>query len=75
MHNPSQVLMNPKDGQGREITWKNAAALEGYVQRLNSVAERLAEKNRCGGQPLSGGRSMGSACTVWQGGERRVPLR
>jgi dynein heavy chain 2 len=38
--------MNPKDAQGRDITWKNAIALDGYVRRLNGVAERLAEKNR-----------------------------
>jgi hypothetical protein len=38
--------MNPKDAQGKEITWRNAAALEGYVKRLNYVAERVAEKNR-----------------------------
>lgn len=43
----TQVLMNPKDAQGKDITWKNAAALEGYVRRLNEVADRLAEKNRC----------------------------
>ncbi|GLI62890.1 cytoplasmic dynein 1b heavy chain [Volvox africanus] len=41
-----KVLMNPKDGQGKEITWRNAAALDGYVRRLNEVADRLAEKNR-----------------------------
>ncbi len=41
-----QVLMNPKDSQGKEITWKSSAALEGYVKRLNDVAERLAEKTR-----------------------------
>ena len=38
--------MSPKDGQGKEITWRNAAALDGYVRRLNDVADRLAEKNR-----------------------------
>lgn len=38
--------MNPKDGQGKEITWRNAAALDGYVKRLNDVADRLAERNR-----------------------------
>jgi hypothetical protein len=32
--------------QGKEITWRNAAALDGYVRRLNEVADRLAEKNR-----------------------------
>eukprot|EP00983_Pelagomonas_calceolata_P020899 656608-Pelagomonas_calceolata.AAC.2 len=42
----TQVLMNPKDSQGKEITWRSAAALEGYVKRLNDVAERLAEKTR-----------------------------
>ncbi|KAG2426397.1 hypothetical protein HYH02_014824 [Chlamydomonas schloesseri] len=41
-----KVLMNPKDAQGKEITWRNAAALDGYVRRLNEVADRLAEKNR-----------------------------
>lgn len=39
--------MNPKDAQGKEITWRSAAALEGYVRRLNGVADKLAEKNRC----------------------------
>ena len=38
--------MNPKDSQNKEITWRNAAALEGYVRRLNDVADKLAEKNR-----------------------------
>lgn len=32
--------------QGKEITWRNAAALDGYIRRLNDVADRLAEKNR-----------------------------
>ncbi|KAJ9505745.1 hypothetical protein QJQ45_029246, partial [Haematococcus lacustris] len=41
-----KVLMNPKDSQGKDITWRNAAALEGYVRRLNDVADRLAGKNR-----------------------------
>nr|BCL66104.1 cytoplasmic dynein 1b heavy chain [Volvox africanus] len=41
-----KVLMNPRDAQGKEITWRNAAALDGYVRRLNEVADRLAEKNR-----------------------------
>nr|ADI46856.1 DHC1bf [Volvox carteri f. nagariensis] len=41
-----RVLMNPKDAQGKEITWRNAAALDGYVRRLNEVADRLADKNR-----------------------------
>ncbi|MEW5298925.1 MAG: hypothetical protein WDW36_001995 [Sanguina aurantia] len=41
-----KVLMNPRDAQNKEITWKNAAALDGYVKRLNDVADRLAEKNR-----------------------------
>ncbi len=38
--------MSPRDAQGREITWRNAAALDGYVRRLSGVADRLAEKNR-----------------------------
>ncbi len=41
-----QVLMNPRDAQGQEITWRNVAALDGYVRRLNEVADRLADKNR-----------------------------
>lgn len=41
-----QVLMNPRDAQNKEITWRNSAALDGYVRRLNEVAERLAESNR-----------------------------
>ena len=43
---PLQVLMNPRDTQNKEITWRNAAALEGYVRRLSEVADRLAERNR-----------------------------
>ena len=38
--------MNPRDAQNKEITWRSAAALEGYVRRLSEVADRLAEKNR-----------------------------
>lgn len=41
-----KVLMNPKDAQNKEITWRNAAALEGYVRRLSEVGDRLAERNR-----------------------------
>lgn len=41
-----KVLMNPKDAQNKEITWRNAAALDGYIRRLNDVADKLAEKNR-----------------------------
>eukprot|EP00878_Enallax_costatus_P024703 GHUV01026383.1.p1 GENE.GHUV01026383.1~~GHUV01026383.1.p1 ORF type:complete len:1576 (+),score=459.42 GHUV01026383.1:1611-6338(+) len=41
-----KVLMNPKDATGRDITWHNASALEGYVRRLSAVAERLAMSNR-----------------------------
>ncbi|WIA17572.1 hypothetical protein OEZ85_014399 [Tetradesmus obliquus] len=41
-----KVLMNPKDATGRDITWHNASALEGYVRRLSAVAERLAASNR-----------------------------
>jgi hypothetical protein len=33
-----QVLMSPKDATGRDITWQNASALEGYVRRLSAVA-------------------------------------
>lgn len=40
------VLLNPKDGMGRPITWGNSAALEGYVRRLQEVAEQLKQKNR-----------------------------
>ncbi len=40
------VLLNPKDGMGRPITWGNSAALEGYVRRLQQVAEQLKQKNR-----------------------------
>lgn len=36
-----QVLMNPKDATGRDITWHNASALEGYVRRLSAVAVSL----------------------------------
>lgn len=41
-----QIMMNPKDTGGKEITWKNAAALDNYVRKLNDVADRLAENNR-----------------------------
>ena len=40
------VLLNPKDGMGRPIIWGNSAALEGYVRRLQEVAEQLKQKNR-----------------------------
>jgi hypothetical protein len=30
--------MSPKDATGRDITWHNASALEGYVRRLSAVA-------------------------------------
>jgi len=32
-----QVLTAPKDAQGREITWRSAAALDGYIRRLSEV--------------------------------------
>jgi hypothetical protein len=41
-----QIILHPKDAQGKDITWRNAAALEGYVRRLSDVADRLAERNR-----------------------------
>lgn len=34
---PLQVLTAPKDAQGKEITWRSAAALDGYVRRLSEV--------------------------------------
>ena len=40
------VLLNPKDGMGKPITWGNSSALEGYVRRLQQVAEQLKQKNR-----------------------------
>ena len=40
------VLLNPKDGMGKAITWENAAALQGYVRRLQAVAQQLTERNR-----------------------------
>ena len=40
------VLLNPKDGMGKPITWGNSVALEGYVRRLQQVAEQLKQKNR-----------------------------
>jgi hypothetical protein len=36
----AQVLMSPKDATGRDITWHNTSALEGYVRRLSAVAVR-----------------------------------
>ena len=41
------VLLSPKDGMGRAITWENSVALDGYVRRLQGVAEQLKQKNRC----------------------------
>ena len=41
------VLLSPKDGMGKPISWSNSAALEGYVRRLQQVAEQLKQKNRC----------------------------
>jgi hypothetical protein len=41
-----QTLLNPKDSQGRDITWQSVSGLDGYVRRLHAVAERLADKNR-----------------------------
>ncbi len=41
------ILLNSKDGMGKPITWGNSAALEGYVRRLQQVAEQLKQKNRC----------------------------
>ncbi|GMH35100.1 hypothetical protein BSKO_02968 [Bryopsis sp. KO-2023] len=41
-----KVLMNPRDGMGREITWKNVLALGGYAKRLEEVSHKLTEKNR-----------------------------
>jgi hypothetical protein len=43
---PPQVLMNPRDAQGREITWRSSAALDSYVRRLSAVSGRLAQRNR-----------------------------
>jgi hypothetical protein len=43
---PPQTLLNPKDSQGRDITWQSVSGLDGYVRRLHAVAERLADKNR-----------------------------
>ena len=40
------MLTNPKDGLGKIITWGNPVALEGYIQRLQSVANGLTDKNR-----------------------------
>ncbi|KAK9815706.1 hypothetical protein WJX72_008353 [[Myrmecia] bisecta] len=42
----NDVLLKPTDSQGRPISWQNAAALEGYVRRLQQVAQQLTEKNR-----------------------------
>lgn len=40
------MLSKPLDAQGKEITWRNVAALDGFARRLNDVATRLAERNR-----------------------------
>ncbi|KAK3283536.1 hypothetical protein CYMTET_8768 [Cymbomonas tetramitiformis] len=41
-----RVLTNPKDGMGKTVTWNNPVALEGYIHRLQAVANGLTDKNR-----------------------------
>ena len=43
-----KVLKNPRDGMGKEITWRNVTALRIYAKNLEDVAQKLTEKNRCG---------------------------
>lgn len=40
------VLKNPVDNMGKPITWNNIKALESYIEKLQSVAEHLTDKNR-----------------------------
>uniref|UniRef100_F7FIP1 Dynein cytoplasmic 2 heavy chain 1 n=1 Tax=Monodelphis domestica TaxID=13616 RepID=F7FIP1_MONDO len=43
-----QIIKNSKPGAGEksQITWDNPKELEGYIQKLQSAAERLATENR-----------------------------
>lgn len=42
------LLQNSKAGSGEksQITWDNPKELEGYIQKLQNAAERLATENR-----------------------------
>uniref|UniRef100_A0A671EFV8 Dynein cytoplasmic 2 heavy chain 1 n=1 Tax=Rhinolophus ferrumequinum TaxID=59479 RepID=A0A671EFV8_RHIFE len=43
-----QIIKNSKAGSGEksQITWDNPKELEGYIQKLQNAAERLATENR-----------------------------
>uniref|UniRef100_A0A8C6BTL0 Dynein cytoplasmic 2 heavy chain 1 n=1 Tax=Monodon monoceros TaxID=40151 RepID=A0A8C6BTL0_MONMO len=43
-----QIIKNSKAGSGgkSQITWNNPKELEGYIQKLQNAAERLATENR-----------------------------
>ncbi|KAK2099397.1 Cytoplasmic dynein 2 heavy chain 1 [Saguinus oedipus] len=43
-----QIIKNSKTGSGgkSQITWDNPKELEGYIQKLQNAAERLATENR-----------------------------
>ena len=43
----TQVLTAPRDAQGKEITWRSAAALDGYVRRLSEVREGALWQQGC----------------------------
>ncbi len=40
------VLLAPRDGGGRAVTWDNAPAVEGYVRRLQAAVQQLTDRNR-----------------------------
>lgn len=42
------VLLAPRDGGGRAVTWDNAPAVEGYVRRLQGAVQQLTDRNRYG---------------------------
>jgi hypothetical protein len=39
-----QMLLSPKDATGKEITWRSAAGLDGYVRRLSALAVRACQQ-------------------------------
>lgn len=41
-----RILSNPKDAQGQDITWRNVAALDGFIRRLNEVRFTAAARQR-----------------------------
>lgn len=39
----NQLLASPRDATGRDITWHDAAALDGYVRRVSAAAVRRSD--------------------------------